>query len=132
MAFPLASVRTQTGPLAAAALTQTVTPLAPGTPTTDALGASVPGTPTEEATVAARIRPETSEERIAQDRRENVTGYRVRVRRTAQTAAWTAAHALRWERSAARGGPIVLTLDGLPVEDHGRGRFLDMTATHTA
>ncbi|MGB1301543.1 MAG: hypothetical protein ACPG5O_10040, partial [Pseudoalteromonas tetraodonis] len=94
MTSSLARVRTRTRPLAQAALTQTVTPLAPGVATVDGIGGSVPTAPTEGAAVLASVTPETPEERLENDRAQSETVYKVRVVRTAQTAAWTARHQL--------------------------------------
>ena len=94
-------------------------------------GETVEGVRAEIATVRAAVRPETPDERLAADRPTSVTVYRVRVEQTAETSTLAASGALRWHRSASRGGDLVLSVEGDPVENMGRGRFLVIEGVST-
>lgn len=119
---PLASV----GAFVRSTLDERVTLLRPGTPGVDAYRQPTAGAPVEVGPVAASVRPQPVDERLRADQITARTRYTVRIARENVPTDIDASWSLRWERAAERGGPLALALMADPIDDHGRGRFVDL------
>lgn len=113
------------------AMDQTLVPLTTAAGTVNADGYDVPASDTEGAAFLASVFPETGRERIEADRPAGVTGYTIRAEQSAAVSALSHGDRVRWQRAASRGGNLVLEITGTR-ENRGEGRFVVLTATHTA
>lgn len=112
-------------------LVHSVTLYAPGTASRGDLGVPTRGEETEHGPLRARVRPESASERLRGEQPTDAERVVVRLARAGAPAGIAGTWRLVWHTADAAGDPanVSYALVGPPVDDHGRGRYLDLVAT---
>lgn len=135
MALPASSLAVSST-IVESTMVHSVTLYGPGTATRGDLGVPTRGEESEHGPLRARVRPESATERLRGDQPTDAERIVVRIRRDEAPLGIAGTWRLVWHTTttagtplpADTGGDVSYSLVGPPVNDHGRGRYLDLVA----